>query len=145
MPKKSTSVKANNYIYVSFPCEDNRLRYPTGVKDSESETKSGGKKIRKIQELIDNYSIQYDLIVKPILKSALKSYLDKEIKPEKMKALIGRSLVNDHIYMIEKMRSGDLVEKKSKGRYSDDTIAQYLRMRNRWEECAADPKTWPHY
>jgi integrase len=141
MAKTSSTIKANDYIYVSFPCQDARLRYPTGVKDNDSETKSGAKKIKKIQELINNYSLQYDLIGKPILKAELTAYLDNEVNPSKRKVRNVRDLVTDHKEMCEKMRSGKLVKKRSKGRYSEDSILQYERMRQRWEECAADKES----
>jgi integrase len=139
MPRTSSTLVANNYIYVSFRCDDDRLRYPTGVKDSNSLGKSESKKIEKIKGLIDNYSLQYELLGQPVKKAELESYLDRLVKPDKVKKKSDRDFVSDHKRMIQAMRDGTLLKKKSKKKYSPASIDQYQRMRERWEECAADP------
>jgi len=97
---------------------------------------------------IDDYSREFTLLGKHVIKCELTAYLDAKFNPEKlekarMKAAADseRSFVDDHKKMINMMRSGHLVKKSNKGKYSDDTISQYERMRERWEECAADLKS----
>lgn len=138
---------SNKYIIICLSCddeEDSRMRYSTGVKEAQSKSKAGSKRIEKIKEAIDKYISEYELHKKPILRSEIESYLDKEFNPDKVlkaQKLAARNLVEDHKEMIYKMQTGQLVKKRSKTLYSDKTISQYERMRERWEECAADPKS----
>ncbi|WP_072357089.1 tyrosine-type recombinase/integrase [Chitinophaga sancti] len=148
MENRSTVLKSEKHIKISFYCHDARLRYPTGVKIVDSESKTGSKRIGAIMNAIDEYSREFTLLGKQISKDELTAYLDTKFNPEKLKkakmkaaAASARSLVDDHKKMINMMRSGQLVKKSNKGKYSDITISQYERMRERWEECAADPKS----
>jgi integrase len=73
------------------------------------------------------------------LKAELETYLDKKFNPKRgMKKAVAGNFIEDHKKMIAAMRSGELLKKKSKKRYSPKSIDQFERMRKRWEECAAD-------
>lgn len=141
MPQKSCLVKSNKFIFVSFRCSDKKMRYPTGVKYNDVLTEAETIRLKKITTLIDNYSIEYDLLGKKIQKKDLEAYLDRHINPMRRPRKGGLDLVSVHKDMCRKMRSGELLKKKSKKRYSENSIAQYERMCERWQECAADPKS----
>lgn len=148
MENSSTVLRSEKHIKISFYCHDARLRYPTGIKIVDAETKIGARRIKAIMNAIDEYSREFTLLGKDIIKDDLIAYLDAKfnldkLEKAKMKAVAAskRSLVEDHKKMINMMRSGQLVKKGNKGKYSEDTISQYERMRERWEECAADPQS----
>lgn len=139
MAKTCSLLRANSYIYVSFPCSDERVRYPTGVKDTTPLPENGAKKIERIRMLIDNYSTKYEFLKLPVLKEELEDYLDRELNVirRKKKAAVG-DLVRDHKQWIADMRVGKILKKKSKKRYSPKSVDQFERMLQRWEECAED-------
>jgi len=141
MPNKSTLIKANGYFYVSLRCPGGRLRYPTGVKDSNNLSKVDSRKIERIKNIVDDYVIKHDLMVQPIIIPDLVQYLNSELGDEKNVRAKKTGLIEDHKAMIKKMRSGEILKRKSKARYSEDTIGQYERMRERWKECADDTKS----
>lgn len=139
MAKTCSLIKANNYFYVSFSCDDVRLRYPTGVKDTTPLPDTGKKQLEKIAGLVNKYADKYAFLGQPILEPELRAFIDKELGVKKKK-LPANNLIEDHKQWIEGMRAGRILKKKSKKRYSPKSIDQFERMRARWEECAADPQ-----
>jgi integrase len=137
-------LKAKGYILLSLPCEDGRLRYSTGVKYTDPLPENDQKRVDEIRDAIDNYAIKYtEILDEPIKLEAITLYIDKLFNPRKLertKAKKTSNLVEDHKKMIAGMRAGEILKKKSKTRYSDESIAQYERMRERWEECAEATK-----
>lgn len=126
MKEEISLIKANNYLYFSYYCDDpkpnNRLRYPTGVKVDDN-TKSGQSRISDIEELINKYIGYYrDIDKKPILKAEIKAYLDKELNPpnENIKPYIN-TFWADWDQMMKDMLSGQIL-KKDKNRYSPKTV-----------------------
>lgn len=143
MPKTCSILKAKGYILLSLPCDDGRLRYSTGVKDTEDLSKKDAKRVDDIKEAINNYVLKYSDILKEQVKVAeLRAHLDKQFNPDKLgKRKSAGDFVGDHKKMLEAMRTGAMLKKKSKKRYSLESIDQFERMRQRWEECAADKES----
>lgn len=143
---RCTIVNIGRYVCLSYYCKDNRLRYSTGVEKIKAESKSGEKRINKIKDVADGYILEYTNQDKDIYEKELRTFLDKTFNPEriekanqKAKEAAFRSLVDDHKNWIAGMREGLILKKKTKTRFSKMSVNQYERMRNRWEECAADP------
>lgn len=139
MKKECTTVIANNYIYVSYHCSDGRLRYPTGVKAGNGKIPTKGK-VQIIMNLVNTFIGKIDAIGQKVIKDELVKYLDSQINPYK-RPRNEHNLIADHKEMISQMKEGKLLKKRTKTRYSNETIAQYERMRKSWEECANDPQS----
>jgi integrase len=137
MKKECSIISANKYLYISYHCSDGRLRYPSGIKGNPTGDPLPSK-VQNIKNLVNSYITKHELIGEKVKKQALQDYLDGKLAPGKKKRS-GRDLIKDHQAMIAQMRSGKLLKKRTKSRYSDFSIAQYERMRERWEDCANDP------
>lgn len=137
MPKTCSLIKANSYYYLSFSCDDGRLRYPTAVKDTEPLPDTSTKRLHKIRSIAERYIEKYTFLGQPILEGELRAYLDKELGVVR-KTKQSNAFLEDHKQWVAGMRSGVILKKRSKKRYSPKSIAQFERMRDRWEECAAD-------
>jgi hypothetical protein len=135
MKSECKTITTNNYILIAYSCSDGRLRYPTGVKNTENGILTD--KVQNIIKAINNYATKHILISEKIIKSEIENHLDSKFRPDKIDRSV-RDLVSDHKEMIEKMRTGKLLKKRIKTGYSEKSIEQYERMRERWEECAAD-------
>lgn len=141
----TSKVNNNGSWYISYHCKDSRLRYPSGVnaKDDEDLVTSERKRIDAIRKKITEYHDTYSLHKRDILKTELELYLDTEFRPERLvkqeavkKAVIRtRTLVEDHEEMLLNMSAGKIL-KKDGNRYSEKSIEQYRRTRERWELCA---------
>jgi integrase len=140
--KAITLVKSNGYWNASYYCEDNRLRYPTGVKiDSISE--SDKIKIDRIDDLVFQYITKHrDILKESILADDLYNYLDRILKPGKTakRKKTVQSLFKSCREYIENMRSGKILKKRTKDRYSIATVNQFGYMLDILEEIAEDSK-----
>lgn len=150
----TTRLNNNGSWYISYYCENGRLRYPCGVKAKRSLTAAEQKKIEAIDKTIKKYVDLYALHEKKVIKAELEEYLDKKFRPEKIEKkeadaivketntvpLIVRDFVEDHKQMIMDMCIGKVL-KKDGGVYSDESIAQYERIREKWEKCARETES----
>ncbi len=76
-----------------------------------------------------------------VLKADLTAYLDRKLNPGKVQKKIIRDLAADHDHMIQKMKSGKQLKKRSKKRYSDLSIDQFKSMKKVWEDCSRDAQS----
>lgn len=110
----------NQYLYASYYCEDDRLRYPTGIKASDTSPGATLKK-EKIRRIITQYVANCEILERPVFKPELKAHLDIELgKKVKRKYDFWENWDED----IADMRSGELL--KSNGeRYKEPTADHY--------------------
>lgn len=121
-------LKSNGYYYYSHYCDDpkdNRLRYPTGIKVS---TPDADKELAKVTKIADRYITDCSHVDKPVLKSEFYAYLDSKWKPGKGKKKHYSTFMADFRQMFDNMRSGKLLKKKNRDRYTSETIQQYERI-----------------
>lgn len=137
MKGECTTIVANKYLFISYHCSDGRLRYPTSIK-AQDDSPNSAAKLQNIKKLANDYISKFILMGDSIIKADFERYLNMKLRPGK--AQKGeRDLIKDHAEMIREMREGKLLKRKSKAKYSLQTIAQYERMCARWQECTADP------
>jgi len=154
MAETPTLIVINKYYSVSFYCDDlkpmdNRLRYPTGVRATESISKAGQEKIDQIKDDIMEYVSTRRRRKKTVLKLELKTFLDEQrgiFLPLPSESIVAseaesnvaleaiKDLVQDHKDMIAQMRKGNIL-KKDGGVYSPNACDQYERIRARWQDC----------
>lgn len=126
-------VKNNGYWYASYYCEDERMRYPTGIQVSSKSTSDNLKK-NKIERIITQYVVNCEITERKILKSELISHLDHELgKKFKIKAEFWTDWGN----LISGMRSGDVL-KKDGTRYREASAVHYENVRNALQRYEKD-------
>jgi integrase len=144
-------VPNNGYYYANFnSCEgtspkERRLRYPTKVKavsDRSQLSLKDEKRLRNIEQAINKYVDTCSLHGMPVKRLQLETYLDGVFRPDKIVKEVKRDLISDHKKMIEGMRAGEILQKSGK-RYSPNSIDQYERIRQRWEEVVGAAKDNP--
>lgn len=113
-------IKANGYLYVSYYCQDGRLRYPTGVKVG---SKSKGDKIKldRIEKSVDQYVTNCSILEQPVLKGELWAYLDEQLQKTKRTAA---DFISDWNHMVSDMRDGKLL-KADGNQYSPKSADNY--------------------
>jgi integrase len=136
--KVITLLKSNGYWNASYYCDDDRLRYPTGVKiDSISE--SDKLKLKRIDDLVLQYVTKHkDILEAPVLVKELYAYLDQKIKPTKKRKKSPKTFYKDCQKYLEDMRVGKILKKRSKDRYSTATVDQFEYMLGILEEMEKD-------
>jgi len=118
-------VKNNGYWYASYYCEDDRMRYPTGIQVVSKSTADNLRK-NKIEGIITQYVANCEIANRPILKGELISHLDHELgKKFKTKA----EFWPDWEQLIIGMRSGEVL-KKDGSRYREASAIHYENVRN---------------
>jgi len=123
--KTITLLKANKYLYASYYCDDERLRYPTGVKEGGI-SDSDQLKLERIDKLVEKYIVNYrDVLEKPVLKNELYNYLDQKLKPELKKKTTNRNFFEDCEFLIKGMRDGKILKKKTNDRYAESTLKHF--------------------
>lgn len=113
-------IKANDYLYASYYCQDGRLRYPTGIK-ADSQNKGDKLKLDRIERLVTQYVANAQIQEQDILRHELTAYLDEQLeKSMKTKS----DFKDDWDQMIKDMRSGALL-KKDGNRFSEASAKNY--------------------
>src|SRR5690242_15704482 len=76
---------ANGYYYYSYYCddpEDNRLRYPTGIKVADPKAQE---ELAKVTKIADRYITDCSHVDKPVFKEEFRAYLESKWKPLRAK------------------------------------------------------------
>lgn len=134
---------SNGYVYFSYYCDDGRCRASIGVPVSRKEFKDNvfSKDVKalmaRIKKVVEDHISFCGAVKKEVLKSAIKRKIDVELD---RKSSGTTDFVEDWKVMIEGMRSGDLLIKKSKKRYTPGTIGIYEKSLSRLEEFSKEEK-----
>lgn len=119
---------SNNYIYFDYSCSDGRCRTSIGISISKDSYKRGDydkadkRVMESIRSKVEEHIGLQKALKKPILKSNLQIIVDNVLG---RKSKVPQTFKEDWEKMMEDMRSGDLLIKKSKKKYKPGTIDRY--------------------
>lgn len=119
---------SSNYIYFDYSCSDGRCRTSIGISISKDSYKRGDidqkskQLMNSIKGRVEDHLKVCDALKRGILKNDLQSIVDNAMG---RRSKVPQTLVEDWEKMMEDMRSGSLLIKKTKKKYKPGTVDRY--------------------
>ncbi|MCW3466551.1 tyrosine-type recombinase/integrase [Chitinophaga nivalis] len=139
---------SNGYVYFSFYCDDARCRTSIGIQISKDNYTKGKIpsiatiKMSRIKSAVDEHINICTALKKKILKNDIKSIVDVILD---RKDIVTSTFLDDWDSMIEQMKTGELLIRRTKKRYKPGTIDRYTDNKVRIKQFSSDKKVKLEY